>query len=91
MSQFWQARKIDMFSDDISVPGLTLKYLQSELRHERSLGCVEVDIRVPDHLKETFSEMCPIFTNTDISRADIGEFMKNYAEEHGIMALLDAV
>ena len=50
-----------------------------------------MDIRVPDDLKETFSEMCPIFTNTDISRADIGEFMKNYAEEHGIMALLDAV
>ena len=27
MSQFWQARKIDMFKDDISVPGLPLKYL----------------------------------------------------------------
>ena len=27
MSQFWQERKIDMFKDGISVPGLTLKYL----------------------------------------------------------------
>ena len=25
MSQFWQERKIDMFKDGISVPGLTLK------------------------------------------------------------------
>ena len=58
----------------------------SEVRHERLFGCVEVDIRVPDHLKEKFSEMCPIFKNTEISRDDIGDFMKAYAEEHNIMA-----
>ena len=58
----------------------------SEARSERLFGCVEVDIRVPDHLKETFSEMCPIFKNTEISRADIGDFMQTYAEEHNIMA-----
>ena len=33
----------------------------SEVRNERLFGCVEVDIRVPEHLKEKFSEMCPIF------------------------------
>ena len=58
----------------------------SEVRHERLFGCVEVDIRVPDHLKEKFSEMFPIFKNTEISRDDIGDFMKAYAEEHSIMA-----
>ena len=58
----------------------------SEVRHERLFGCVEVDIHVPDHLKEKFSEMCPIFKNTEISRADIGDFMKSYTEEHNIMA-----
>ena len=31
MSQFWQERKIDMFKDGISVPGLRLKYLFSYL------------------------------------------------------------
>ena len=31
MSQFWQERKINMFKDGISVPGLTLKYLFSFL------------------------------------------------------------
>ena len=30
-SAFWQERKIDMFKDGISVPGLTLKYLFSFL------------------------------------------------------------
>ena len=58
----------------------------NEVRNERLFGCVEVDIRVPDHLKEKFSEMCPIFKNAEISRDDIGDFMKAYAEEHNIMA-----
>ena len=58
----------------------------SEVRNESLFGCVEVDIRVPDHLKEKFSEMCPIFKNAEISRDDIGDFMKAYAEEHNIMA-----
>ena len=47
-------------------------------------GCVECDIRVPDHLKESFGEMCPIFKNVEISRDDIGEYMKRYAEENKI-------
>ena len=47
---------------------------------------VEVDIRVPDNLKEKFSEMCPIFKNTNINRDDIGEYMNAYAEERNIMA-----
>ena len=58
----------------------------SEVRNERLFGCVEGDIRVPEYLKEKFSEMCPIFKNTKISRYDIGDFMKAYAEEHGIIA-----
>ena len=31
MSQFWRERKIDMFKDGITVPGLTIKYLLSYL------------------------------------------------------------
>ena len=58
----------------------------SEVRQDRLFGCVEVDIRVPEHLKEKFSEMCPILKNTNISRDDTGDFMKAYAEGHNIMA-----
>ena len=47
---------------------------------------MEVDIRVPDHLKDKFSEMCPVFKITNISRDDMGDFMKNFAEENNIMA-----
>ena len=52
---------------------------------ESLFGVVECDIRVPDHLKAKFSEMCPIFKNTEISREDIGEFMQAFAEEQNIM------
>ena len=58
---------------------ISAERILSEVRHERLFGCVEVDIRVPDHLKEKFGEMCPIFKNTEISLDDIGDFMKSYA------------
>ena len=45
---------------------------------------VECDIEVPDHLKEYFSEMTPIFKNVDVCLDDVGEFMQNYAKEHNI-------
>ena len=68
------------------VKTMTPARILSEVRNERLFGCVEVDIRVPDHLKEKFSEMCPTFKNAEISRDDIGDFMKAYAEEHSIMS-----
>lgn len=64
---------------------MSAERILSEVRNGRLFGCVEADIRVPEHLKDKFSEMCPIFKNTDISREDIGDYMKAYAEEHGIM------
>ena len=52
----------------------------SEVRNEHLFGCMELDVPVPDHLKKKFSEMCPIFKNTDISRDDFGDFMKAYTQ-----------
>jgi hypothetical protein len=52
---------------------------------DRMFGALEVDLEVPDYLKGKFAEMPPIFKNTDVSRDDIGDHMKMYAEERGIM------
>ena len=41
MSQFWRERKIDMFKDGISVPGLTLKYLFSFLDEQTHFSLVD--------------------------------------------------
>ena len=44
-------------------------------------GAVECDIHVPEHLKDKFSEMTPIFKNTLIREEDIGEHMQNFLKE----------
>ena len=63
-----------------------LETILDGIRHEKLFGCIECDIHVPEHLREKFSEMCPIFKNTKISRDDIGELTRAYAEENGIMS-----
>ena len=64
---------------------LTQEQILESVVNESLFGVVECDIRVPESLKEKFSEMCPIFKNIEISRGDIGEYMKQYAEENDIM------
>ena len=49
-------------------------------------GMIECDVRVPEHLQDHFAEMQPIFKNANVSRDDIGPFMRQYAEEHDIMS-----
>ena len=46
---------------------------------------MQCDLIVPDELKPTFSNFLPIFKNIDVSRNDIGEYMKNYAEENDLL------
>ena len=52
---------------------------------ERFFGYVQCDIEVPDHLRDYFSNFPPIFKNTAVSRDDIGNLMKQYAEKENIM------
>jgi len=48
-------------------------------------GMVQCDIRVPDHLKQHFSEMTPIFKNVEVGIDDIGEHMKTHCVEGGVL------
>ena len=65
---------------------ITLQTILDTVRNKKLFGCVECDIHVPEHLRAKFSEMCPVFKNTEISRDDIGEYMKAYAKENDIMS-----
>jgi len=56
--------------------------LLDEVRNATLFGAVEVDIHVPEQRKQKFSEMTPIFKNTNITIDNIGEHMKQFAEEH---------
>ena len=55
------------------------------VRNGSFFGFVQCNLMVPEHLREYFSEMTPIFKKTQISRDDVGEFMKSYAEKHDIL------
>ena len=64
---------------------LNEKQILSAIKRGILFGVVECDIRVPEALKQKFSEMPPIFKNTEISRDDIGPYMKAFAEKHNLM------
>ena len=49
-------------------------------------GMIECAIHVPPELRPYFSEMQPIFKNANVSRDDIGPYMRQYAEENDIMS-----
>ena len=49
-------------------------------------GYVQCDIEIPEHLRSYFSNFPPIFKNTVVSREDIGNLMREYAEKENIMA-----
>ena len=49
-------------------------------------GFVRCDIHVPDDKKHIWSEMPPIFKHVEVSRDDIGDFMRDYGIQHDIMA-----
>ena len=61
-----------------------LNTLKDDILNDKLFGFIQVDIETPEHLKEKFSEMTPIFKNTKIKFEDIGEYMQNYHKENDI-------
>ena len=52
---------------------------------ERLSSYVQCDIEVPEHLRDYFSNFPPIFKKTLVSKNDIGNLMKQYAEKENFM------
>ena len=48
-------------------------------------GLVQCDLHVPPALEPHFQEMPPIFKNVEVGREDIGDYMRQYAEEHHLL------
>ena len=57
-----------------------------EVNEGKVFGYVRCDIEVPESLRSNFDNFLPIFKSTLASKNDIGELMKTYAEEEGIMS-----
>ena len=64
---------------------LSANSLVQNIRNETMFGYVQCDLSVPDELKAKFSSFPPIFKNIDVSRNDIGEYMKTYAVENDLL------
>ena len=55
------------------------------IQNETLYGFLIVIIHTPNKLKEKFKDFTLIIKNNFISREDIGAYMQNVAEEHGIL------
>ena len=52
--------------------------------NDNLFGFIKVDIETPEHLKEKFSELTPIFKNATIKFEDIGKCMQKFHTENNI-------
>jgi len=66
------------------ITSYNLKQLNQDILNDKLFGFIQVDIETPEHLKDYFSEMTPIFKNAEIKFEDIGEYMQNYHNENNI-------
>ena len=65
---------------------LTEQQLLEGIKKRNLFGYVQCNIEVPKNLRANFSNLPLIFMNTLVSKNDIGDLMKTYAEEEGLMS-----
>ena len=65
---------------------LAAEQLLEETKKGKLIGYVQCDIEVPENLRSNFNKFPSIFKNTLVSKSDIGDLMKNYAEEERLMS-----
>ena len=60
--------------------------LLEEVKKGKFFGYVQCEIEVPENLRSKFHNFPPIFKNTLVSKSDIGDLMKSYAEEKRLLS-----
>ena len=65
---------------------LAAEQLLEEIKKGKLFGYVQCDIEVPEKFRSNFNNFPPIFKNTLVSKSDIGDLMKNYAEEERFLS-----
>ena len=59
--------------------------LLAKIRDGKMFGYVQCDLEVPDGLKYKFFNFPPIFKNFNASRANIGDYMREYGIENNLL------
>lgn len=80
----WAIGEVMPTGDYATIDKYDLKQLVNDVMNDKLFGFVDCDIEVPEHLKEKFNEMCPIFKNIVIEgkREIIGDHMADYVEKN---------
>ena len=65
---------------------LAAEQLLEETTKGKLFGYEQCDIEVPENLMENYANFPQIFKNTCVSKNDIGDLMKNYAEEEKLLS-----
>ena len=67
---------------------LATDQLSEEIKKGKLFGYVQCDNEVPENLRANFANFPPIFKKylTLVGKSDIGDLMKNYAEEHRLLS-----
>ena len=65
---------------------LAAEQLLEEINEGKLFGYVQFDIEVPEDLRLKFDNFPPIFKNILVSKNDIGDLMKTFAEKGGKMS-----
>ena len=65
---------------------LAAEQLLKEIKEGKLFGYVQCDIEVPENLRANFANFPPTFKSTLVSKRDIGDLMKNYAEEERLLS-----
>ena len=63
----------------------THESLLAEIRDDKVFGYVQCDHKVPDGLKYKFSNFPPIFKNFNVSRADVGDYKRDYVIDNDLL------
>ena len=64
---------------------LSVTSLVQYLSNGTMFGYLQCDLSVPDELKAKFSDFPPNFKNINVTRNDIDDYMKTYAEENDLL------
>ena len=59
--------------------------LLAKIRDGKMFGYVQCDLEFRDGLKYKFSNFPPVFKNFNVSRAEIGDYMREYAIENNLL------
>ena len=65
---------------------LAAEQLLDEIKEGKLFRYAQCDIEVPENLRSKFVNFPPNFNNTLVSRCDIGDLIKNYAEEEKLLS-----